>query len=383
MHECVYLNNGATSYPKPNRMLDEVAEVLRRPPSHHARAGFESESLDLVFACRQQLATLFHAPIPNRITFSSGSTESLNLALYGLALDGKHVVTTAIEHNSVLRPLKTMERQGRITLSIAACDKNGFVSAENIQKEITPQTAAVVVNHCSNVTGMVSDVEAIGAITKEQSITFIVDASQSAGVYPIDVQKMNIDVLAFTGHKSLYGMQGIGGAYIRDGLNVEPLKVGGTGVRSDYLFQPETVPMYYEAGTQNLPGIVSLYEGVNHIMETGLDQIRHRKEELVDRMMQHLLESGHAVTFPDRSCGQRSTIFCFNVNGIDPADVGYILENQFGIVVRSGLHCAPLIHQHIGTFPDGSVRVSPSHFTTDEEIEFFNRAMDQIVEMAG
>lgn len=381
MRECIYLNNSATSYPKPNRMLDAVVETLRKPPYHRTRAGFENDSVDIALDCRKQLAALFHVPDPSRIAFSSGATESLNLALNGLPLDGKHVVTTAIEHNSVLRPLKTMERQGRITLSIAACDENGFVSVESIQREITPQTAAVVVNHCSNVTGMVSDVEAIGAITRDRNIPLIVDASQSAGVYPIDVEKMSIDVLAFTGHKSLYGMQGIGGAYLREGLDLRPLKVGGTGVRSDYLFQPETVPMYYEAGTQNLPGIVSLYEGVCHVMEIGLDSIRRRKQTLVDRMMQHLLQTGHAVTYPNRSCDQRPTLFCFNIEGLDPADVGYILDNQFNIVVRSGLHCAPLIHQHIGTFPDGSVRVSPSHWTTDEEVEIFNNAMDQIVQM--
>lgn len=364
-------------------MLDAVTEVLRKPPCHHARTGFESESADLVSECRKQLATLLNAPDQNRITFSSGSTESLNLALNGLPLDGRHVVTTAIEHNSVLRPLKTMERQGRITLSIVVCDENGFVSTNAIQEAITPQTAVVVVNHCSNVTGMVCDLEAIGTVTKEHGVTFIVDASQSAGVYPIDVQKMSIDVLAFTGHKSLYGMQGIGGAYIRENLELKlkPLKVGGTGVRSDYLFQPETVPMFYEAGTPNVPGIVSLYEGVKHVLEVGLDHIRDRKEKLVDQMRQHVFQSGHAVTFPHPSCPQRPTLFSFNIQGLDPADVGYILENHFGIMVRSGLHCAPLIHQHIGTFPHGSVRVSPSHLTTEKEVATFNHAMDQIMQM--
>ncbi|MBN1593414.1 MAG: aminotransferase class V-fold PLP-dependent enzyme [Candidatus Coatesbacteria bacterium] len=378
---CIYLNNAATSYPKPEPVLRSIADLLNRPPFHHARTGFEHEAVDIVGECRKELAALFGAPDPNRIIFTSGSTESLNLALYGLPLKGKHVVTTTIEHNSVLRPLKTMEREGLITISIVGCDENGFVPVEEIEVEIREDTGAIVVNHCSNVTGAPMDIEAIGQIARQRSIPFVVDVSQSAGIYPIDVERMNIDVLAFTGHKSLYGLQGIGGAYIREDLELKPLKIGGTGVRSDYLFQPETVPMYYEAGTQNLPGIVSLYEGVKFIRERNIDEIRKHKERLVSMMKGRLSKMDKIVTFPNGSCDWPTTIFCFNIKGMDPADVGYILENSFNIVIRSGLHCAPLIHARIGTFPDGSVRVSPSFSTTDDDAEALVEAVEKINSM--
>jgi cysteine desulfurase family protein len=383
MKKHIYLNNSATSYPKPECVIHGVTEFLRNIPVHHARTGLENEVDDLVTECRRQLAVLFSVPDSSRIVFSSGATESLNTALFGLDLLDKEVITTAVEHNSVLRPLKTMEKSGRIKLSIVKCDTCGLVRPDSISEVINDNTGAIVINHCSNVTGIVNDIEAIGKIAQKRGIPFVVDASQSAGVYPIDVQEMNIDILVFTGHKSLYGIQGVGGAYIRDGLNVQPLKVGGTGIRSDYLFQPEDVPILYEAGTQNLPGIVSLYHGVRYILEVGIDRIREMKVNIVSEIMDHLVRRKQVTVYPIRSDRYPTTIFSFNIDGLDPADISYILENNFGITVRSGLHCAPLIHQYVGTYPSGSVRVSPSHFTTWEEIEIFNNAVDQIVQIAG
>ena len=382
MREYIYLNNSATSYPKPESVLCGVETFLRQTPFHHSRTGFDSSSEDLIFECRKQLADLFNVSDPSRIIFSSGATESLNTALRGLPLQGEEIVTTAVEHNSVLRPLKTMEKSGDVKLSIVDCDENGCVSPASISEKLKQNTGAIVVNHCSNVTGITNDIETIGKIARKKHITFIVDASQSAGVYPIDVQKMNIDILVFAGHKSLYGIQGIGGAYIREGLEIKPLKVGGTGVRSDYLYQPESVPMYYEAGTQNLPGIISLYYGVKYILKEGIDVMRERKEGLVCRMKTFLSRQEKITLFPKMSCADNTTVFCFNIAGLDPEDVGYILENNYGIVVRSGLHCAPLIHRHIGTFPSGSVRISPSYFTEDTEVEIFNDALNQIIRMA-
>jgi cysteine desulfurase family protein len=382
MSKCIYLNNAATGFPKPDPVLKAVEAVLKEPPVHQARTGFEGGATDIVRHSRTRLASLFNVSVPERIVFTSGSTESLNLALYGLAIEGKQVVTTSVEHNSVLRPLKTMESEGRITLAIVDCDENGFIDPGGIETAIKPNTGAVVVNHCSNVTGVVNDIGAIGKIAKDKGIPFIVDASQSAGVYPIDVQEMDIDILAFTGHKSLHGLQGTGGIYIKEDIALRPLKVGGTGVRSDYLLQPEEIPMKYEAGTQNLPGITSLSEGVKYIQERGLDTIRAKKEDTILEIRRRLSRNDRIVFYPSEACKQQTTIFSFTVKGLDPADIGYILENNFGIVIRSGLHCAPLIHRHAGTFPDGSVRVSPSVFTTANEIDTFCSAMDQILQMA-
>lgn len=377
----IYLNNAATSYPKPETVLKSVIKLLCEPPFHHARTGLEQKKKNIVLDCRKALSVFFNAPNSDRMVFTSGATESLNLAIKGLCLKGKHVITTAVDHNSVLRPLKTMERDGLITLSIVGCDKNGCVSVTSIEKEICAESGAIIVNHCSNVTGIVNDIEKIGKLAKLKNIPFIVDASQSAGVYPIDVQQMNIDILVFTGHKSLYGIQGIGGLYIREDLDLQPLIIGGTGVRSDYLFQPKSSPMYYEAGTQNLSGIVSLYEGIKYINQKGMAVIRKRKEELVLKMRNFLLTNDNVSIFPDKDYKQPTIIFSFNIKGMDPADIGYILENNFAIISRSGLHCAPLIHKYIGTFPEGSVRISPSFFTMDADIDFFIVALEQILKM--
>ncbi len=377
----IYLNNAATSFPKPSRVVEAVRTTLERPPYHHARAGFESGACDVLADCRRLLCQLFHAEDHRRMVFTSGATESLNLAIRGLQLEGKHVVTTAIEHNSVLRPLKTLERDSGLGLTIVDCDEFGFVAPENIAKAMRGDTAAVIVNHCSNVTGVVNEIGAIGDITRRRGVSFIVDASQSAGVWPIDVRAMNIDILVFTGHKSLYGMQGIGGAYIGENIRLRPLIVGGTGVRSDDLFQPEDMPMYLEAGTQNLPGIASLCQGVQFVLEKGIDVLREQKQRAVEEMRSHLSRKKGVALYPNGRCDQKTTLFSFNVSGMSPEDVGYILEHSFDIIVRSGLHCAPLIHRHIGTFPDGSVRVSPSCFTTDDDIDVFDLAINEICAM--
>jgi cysteine desulfurase / selenocysteine lyase len=377
----IYLNNAATSFPKPEEVIKGVSNVLRKPVINDSRSGIDSKSKNIVQECRKQLAALFNAPDPNRIVFTSGATESINLFLRGLLLNGRHVVATAVEHNSVLRPLKTMQREGLITLSIVECDNNGYVIPEKIEKLVNRDTGALVVNHCSNVTGIVNDLMAIGMVASKYGIPFIVDASQSSGVYPIDVKQMNIDMLAFTGHKSLYGIQGIGGAYISESIDLRPLKVGGTGVHSDNLFQPEAMPMRYEAGTQNIPGIYSLYEGVSYILDKGIDQLRKRREELTGMMKLHLSQYDNVTTYPDSKCSQNTTLFSFNIKGMDPSDTGYILENSFRIITRAGLHCAPIIHKYIGTSPNGTVRVSPSHFTTLEEVGTFNNAVSQIQAM--
>lgn len=383
MKQRIYLNNGATSYPKPESVLRGVSEFLCEVPFHHGRAGFSNGTYEVVSSCRSKLAAMFNAPDASRIVFSSGATESLNTILFGLPLDGKHVITTTVEHNSVLRPLKTMERDGRISLSIVPCDACGRVSVDGIEDAVRENTAALVVNHCSNVTGIANDITAIGALARRHNILFIVDASQSAGVYPIDVQNMTINALVFAGHKSLFGIQGIGGAYIPEGLPVTPLKVGGTGIRSDYLYQPEEVPLLYEAGTMNMPGIVALDKGLDYIREHGIRSLRKKKEKLVDGMTAALSCWDNVHVYPSRESGLQPTLFSFTIDGIEPEDIAYILEQNYGIIVRSGLHCAPLIHQCIGTSPNGSVRVSPSHFTSDEEAGRFIESIAEIVQMAG
>ncbi len=376
----IYLNNAATSFPKPDGVRKAVELCLITPPFHASRTGYDYQKEDVMFSCREVLAKLFNILDPHRIVFTSGATESLCLAIFGLELRNAHVITTAIEHNSVLRPLKTLEREGAIELTIVNCDSCGYVDAHNVIEQITPATKAVIVNHCSNVTGTITDLQTIGAATVDKGVPFIVDASQSAGSFPIDVELMHIDLLAFSGHKSLYGIQGIGGLFIRQNTRLKPLKIGGTGVKSDYLFQPETMPVYYEAGTPNLPGIVSLHAGVSFILETGLERIRQQKEQCVRNMVTQLAKKKEISLYPP--CAEKETagVFSFNVKNMKPADVGYILEHSFDIIIRSGLHCAPLIHKAIHTSLDGSIRVSPSYFTTGDEIAEFLKAVDTICE---
>jgi cysteine desulfurase / selenocysteine lyase len=376
----VYFNNAATGFPKPESVLKAVNDSLKSVPCHHLRSGFDNQD-GVVNGCRERLAELFNSPEPRRFAFSSGATESLNLALKGLGLKGKHVVTTAVEHNSVLRPLKTMEREGLLTLSIVPCDPSGHVSAQALSKALRPETALIAVNHCSNVTGTLNDAEAIGAVARKHKAVFLLDASQSAGVYPIDITAMNIDILVFTGHKALNGLQGIGGIYIGEDIEISPLKVGGTGIRSDYLYQPEEIPLRFEAGTMNLPGIISMNEGVKFILDTGMDNIRRHKEACIHRLRQIFNGFDNVHLFPENPHANETAILSFVIENITPADTSYMLENSFEIITRSGLHCAPLIHEYIGAAPAGTVRVSPSWFTTEEELTEFERAIEQIVRM--
>ncbi|MBM2816111.1 MAG: Aminotransferase class V-fold PLP-dependent enzyme [Ignavibacteria bacterium] len=374
----IYFNNTATSFPKPENVIKAVIEILNSPPTHSSRSGIEEESQDIFFTCRIKLAKLFNAPDPIRIVFTSGSTEALNLAIKGLDLQGGHIVSTKIEHNSVIRPLKTLEEEGKIELTFVDCDKYGYVESGNIENAIHQNTKAIIVNHCSNVTGAVLDIKTISAIAKKHSCKIIVDASQAAGCLPIDVRDWEIDLMAFTGHKSLFGLQGIGGLYIRDGIELKPLKTGGTGIKSEYLTQPKIMPIYYEAGTQNLPGVVSLNAGLDFISETGIDVIQRKKERHISYITDEL-KNYDRITIYNSINNSSGTVFTFNIDGMVPEEVNYILESSYNIHVRSGLHCAPLMLDALNVRPWGTVRASPSYFSTDEEVEKFIMAIKEIM----
>lgn len=285
----IYLNNVATTFPKPQRVIDAVNDFITQIPCDPKRSGFQKENYsDIPGNCRRKLAELFNCSSPEQIIFTSGSTEALNLAILGSHLEGGHVVATTTEHNSVYRPLKKLEKEGRIQLTLVDCDETGLMAPEDIAAACTVKTKAVIVNHCSNVTGVVQDLYAIGAAVKKTDALFIVDASQSAGFIPIDVMAQKIDLMAFTAHKNLYGISGSGGLYIREGLKPEPLKYGGTGVRGDLLLQPETMPIYYEAGTPNRVGIAALNAGLDFIEETGPETIHQKKVELTAQIYRAL-----------------------------------------------------------------------------------------------
>jgi cysteine desulfurase/selenocysteine lyase len=374
----IFFNNGATSYPKPKVVTDAVSQYITSTPIQSARAGLDDDAVDDAHSAREKIAKLFNTPDNDQIVFTSGSTEALNLAINGIDLDGGHVVSTAIEHNSVIRPLMHLKEAGKIDVDFVKCNQHSEVAPEDIKAAMRDNTKAVVVNHSSNVTGSILDLKEIAKIAHDHDCPIIVDASQSAGAIPIDVTDWDIDYLAFTGHKSLFGLQGIGGLYIKKGHDPIPLKVGGTGIKSHILVQPPGMPIYYEAGTPNMPGIVSLNAGVGFVLEQGVENIQKHKQEMVQTIINELSDFEqvtHYVTSKENSFAN----FCFNIRGMVPEEVGYILESSYDFHVRTGLHCAPLLLEPIGVHPWGTVRASPSFFTTDEEIDSFIFSVKDVI----
>ncbi len=376
----IYLNNTASSYPKPKEVIDAVIKIMNSAPCHGSRSGLEIEEGDLVYECRAALAKIFNAPDPINIVHTSGSTEALNLAINGIGIDGTHVVSTKIEHNSVIRPLMTLKEEGKIDVDFVDCDETGWVDPVDIEKAVRSDTKLIVVNHCSNVTGTVLNLKEIAGIAHKYNAVFLVDASQSVGAIPIDVQDMGIDYLAFTGHKNLYGLPGTGGLYMKEPLSLKPLKVGGTGVKSDVLVQPKEMAMYYEAGTPNLPGIASLKAGAEFVLGIGVDNFRRHKATLVRRMIDNLKDTPKIKIHTVEEHNSMSN-FCFNIEGMVPEEVNYILESSYDIHVRSGLHCAPLLLEAVGVHPWGTVRASPSWFTSEADVDKFINAVKEIVEI--
>lgn len=373
----IYLNNSATSYPKPDSVIEAVSNCLKQAPIAYSRTGTERIHNDPVYSCRSKLAKLFHIEDPLNIVFSSSATESLNTAILGLDLHGSEVITTEIEHNSVLRPLNTMVQEKTIDLRIAGRDQTGAISANTIKQLITPNTKLIVVNHCSNVSGEVLNISEIAEVAHNNNALLLVDASQSAGTIDIDCSDWQIDMLAFTGHKSLYGIPGTGGLYVRPGINLKPLKSGGTGVLSEYPYQPDKMPIKFEAGTQNLPGIIALSAGLDFIESVGIENIRLHKKKLYAKMEAELSSLPGLKTFKPLINNSYSN-FTFAIEGFSPEEINYYLDSSFNIIVRSGLHCAPLALQSLKIPNDGSVRVSPSYFTSESDIDLLITAIKEI-----
>jgi cysteine desulfurase family protein len=381
MERMIYLNNAATTFPKPPAVVEAVNAYNQSPPIQPGRSGSTEDGADIVRTCRKNLCRLFNITSPADIIFTSSATHSLNLVLKGLLRTGDHVVTTMVEHNSVLRVLKTLEKTHALKLSIVGCDQHGHVNPADIHNHITSRTKAIIVNHCSNVTGRIQDIASIGKIARSNSVYFIVDGAQSGGSIEVDLQQVPVDAFIFAGHKSLFGMQGTGGLYLRNDLHPEPLIVGGTGVKSDYLYQPPGRPTFYEAGTPNMPGIVSLNAGVAYVRNEGIASIRTKKAALKNMALEGLLGNRSVIVYGGGELSDfqsNDAVISFNIKDMPPDDTGYILNHSFGIVCRSGLHCAPLIHQPIGSSPNGCVRISFSCFNERKDVEVLINAVDDI-----
>jgi cysteine desulfurase family protein len=331
----------------------------------------------LVFEAREAIAGLFEIGDSARVVFTHSATEALNLAISGLLKPGDHVVSTTMEHNSLVRPLYLAERGG-VEVTWVLADKSGVVDSKQIAAAIRGNTRLVAVTHCSNVTGAIQPIEAIGGHTRAKGVLLLVDAAQSAGAIPIDVNAMSIDLLAAPGHKGLFGPQGTGFLYIGAGVNLIPLLVGGTGGSSAAAEQPETLPERFESGTLNIPGIAGLKAGVEFVRSTGVTSIKRKEGALVTQLLKGLKTLPNVLQYAPDSAEIRGGVISFTVIGHDPAEIGFRLDNEYDISVRVGLHCAPMAHRTIGTFPGGTVRVSPGYFNSEQDVEDFLSALRTI-----
>ena len=325
------------------------------------------ESSLKVMETRELISDLFNIDNPFNIIFTSNATEALNIGIKGILDRGDHVISTVIEHNSVLRPLKTMSKIG-VEVTLIACDKAGFINPLDIKDEIKHNTKAIVINHASNVLGSVQDINTIGKIAKKYGVIFMVDASQSAGCIDIDVKRDNIDLLAFPGHKGLLGPQGTGGLYIGEGLNLKTIKEGGTGSSSNSMNQPIELPDKLESGTLNTPGIAGLCEGVKFIKKIGVANIYKEEMLLIEHLLKELKKLSFVKIYGTKALNNNLSVLSFNIDGVDASRVGEEL-NEAGIAIRTGYHCAALIHKVIGTEYLGTIRVSPGCFNTSNDIE--------------
>ena len=372
----LYFNNAATSWPKPRQVVEEVMTSLQSPYHEHGRATSPSLK-DYPKITREALCEFYHAEHPNHIQFTANATDSLNLLIHGYVKQVNkkiHAITTELEHNSVLRPLKTLEREGAITLSVVPFNERGYVALEDIKEAIQPDTSLAVINHGSNVLGTLQDINKMGEYFAANNIFTIIDTAQTSGHVSIDVSKLSSDALVFTGHKALFGFPGIGGFYLRDPEKVSSFKQGGTGVFSEYPYHPKEMPLKYECGTHNYPGIVSLYAGVNFLNDIGLHSINETTQAMTSFLLEKLRGEDNLTVYSPRP---DLPVIPFNIHGMDSDDVAFILITQNNIMTRAGLHCAPLVHKKIDE-GRGCVRLSLSYFNTMEECEQVAEAIQTI-----
>ena len=377
----IYLDNAATTLHKPPQVMDAVVRAMTAMGNAARGAhGGALEASRAVYAARVKLAKLFGCPRPDHVVFTANSTEALNLAINGILRPGDHAVTTDCEHNSVLRPLYRLEEERGVTLGIVPADRLGRVDYGAFERLVGPQTRAVVCTHASNLTGNVLDLARIGEIAHRQGALLVVDASQTAGAIPIDMEAMHIDVLCFTGHKGLMGPQGTGGLCIRPGVEIAPWKVGGSGVHSYDRHQPQEYPTRLEAGTLNSHGIAGLSAALDFISEGGVAAIEEKERALMDRFYRAVSATEGVTVYGDFSQARRSAIVTLNIRDYDSAAVSDELSESYGIATRPGAHCAPRMHEALGTTDRGAVRFSFSWFNTEDEVDAAIRAVRELAE---
>lgn len=370
--EKIYFDNGSTSFPKAPGVGDAIRDIIEHGAYNINRGGYEGayEVADMVLTTREQLCRLFHFSESRNVVFTPSITYSLNYVIKGLLKPGDHVIVSSMEHNGMMRPLVQMAHQG-VTFDAAQADRDGVLDPQKVEELIRPNTRAVMMLHASNLCGTMLPIQQVGEICARHGLIFVADTAQTAGVFPIDMEKMHIDALCFTGHKGLRGPQGVGGMLLRDELcsQMTPLISGGTGSRSDSEEVPDFMPDRFESGTMNLPGIAGLHRALTYLEEYGIENIARQELAICQRFIDG------ALTLPDtRVVGKldtqdRAAIVSLDFQKMDNAEVSFLLDNQYGVMTRCGLHCAPRAHKSLGTFPQGTVRFSFSHHNTPEEVD--------------
>jgi cysteine desulfurase family protein len=373
----IYLDNAATTYPKPEGVYRRIDGILRTVGGSPGRASHRMalDAARVVFNARESISKLIGCPDSSRIVFTKNATEAINIALKGLLKPADHVVTTTFEHNAVANTILSLEANG-VEATRLRPDKGGFISPDGVERALTSKTRMVCISHASNVFGTIQDAAAIGRLLRDRGVLFMLDAAQTIGALEIDVEKDNIDILAATGHKALFGPQGTGFLYLREGVEPETIISGGTGVSDEDLEIPERL----EAGTMNTPGIGALAAGVEFILSEGMDKIREHETRLVGELLEGLLGIEGVRVIGTLEADKRVGLVSFTMEGITPTEAGLLLDHDFSIMVRTGTHCAPSAHTEAGTMPEGAIRVSPSYLNTVEEIKKF---IDAIKTIAG
>ncbi|MDD3653426.1 MAG: aminotransferase class V-fold PLP-dependent enzyme [Desulfotomaculaceae bacterium] len=382
----IYFDNAATSFPKPKAVIEAMENYFFNMGGTTGRSGHKMalEASELVFNTRESLAQLFNIKDSARIVFTKNVTESLNMAINGFLIKGDRVITTSVEHNSVMRPLRYLEQAGKIKLYVVQANQAGMVDPASFEDILKKESIKLVVfSHASNVTGAVNPIGPITQIVKSYGSNTLIDAAQTAGAYPVDVEADGVDMLAFTGHKALLGPQGTGGLYIREGIEIEPLMRGGTGSNSEREFQPELMPDRLESGTLNVIGLAGLGAGVKYVLEHGVVNLRQKEMALTESFIRNAAKIPDVRLYGPKDANNRVSVVSLNISGYDPAEIAYILDRDFDIACRPGLHCAPSTHKTIGTFPQGTVRFAFGPFNNIEEIHTGLTALSHISQKEG
>lgn len=382
----IYLDNAATTFPKPEQVIESMSEFMRTTMANPGRSGHKmaTETNKKMLETRIKLAALIGAENPLQVAFTKNTSEALNMGIFGYLEKGDHVITTAMEHNSVARPLHKLESDGSIELSLVKGDHEGFIEADEILAEIKPNTALVVMTHASNLLGSINDVKHIGRkiaeanADREHPIAFMVDCAQTLGSVPINVAEMNIHILAGAGHKGAYGPTGTGFLYVDEDIVINPIYLGGTGSLSESLNQPEFMPDMLETGTINAVGIVGLGSGIDYITEKGIENICKHQQALVYDCITQLEQIPSIKIYGTKDASRRAAVIAFNIGDMDSQEVTGLLSDEFNIATRGGVHCTPLAHNRMGTLAQGMVRASFSSFTTKEEIDALIHAVEAI-----